>query len=141
MPYSGLQQLWGNAMQVLYVDDEEPNRRVIGRMLDKAGIQMAEAKDADTGLWMIAAKNYDVVLMDVRMPGKDGLSAIVEIRAHEDGKQHVPIIVLTADDAYDVRVRAKAVGADDILIKPVTKDQLLGAIKGVLVSRRASKAA
>jgi CheY-like chemotaxis protein len=128
-------------MQVLYVDDEEPNRRVIGRMLQKAGIEMAEAKDADTGLWMIAARNYDVVLMDVRMPGKDGLAAIVEIRAHEDGKQDVPIIVVTADDAYDIRLRAKAVGADDILIKPVTKDQLLQAIAAAVATRRASKAA
>ena len=102
---------------------------------------MAEAKDADTGLWMIAARNYDVVLMDVRMPGKDGLAAIVEIRAHEDSKQDVPIIVVTADDAYDIRVRAKAVGADDILIKPVTKDQLLQAIAAAVATRRASKAA
>src|SRR6185369_3161173 len=115
-------------MRVLYVDDEEANRGVIGSMLKRAGIAMTEAADADTGLWMIASQKFDLVLMDVRMPGKDGLSAIREIRAHEDGKQDVPIIVVTADDAYDIRVRAKAVGANDILIKPVTKEQLLGAI-------------
>lgn len=115
-------------MQVLYVDDEEPNRRIVGSMLKKAGIQMAEAVDADTGLWMIATHDYDLVLMDVRMPGKDGLSAIVEIRAHQDGRETVPIIVVTADDAYDVKVRAKAVGANDVLIKPVSKEQLFAAI-------------
>lgn len=128
-------------MRVLYVDDEEPNRRVIGSMLKRAGIEMAEAGHADTGLWMIAAQKFDLVLMDVRMPGKDGLSAIREIRAHEDGKQDVPIIVITADDAYDIRVRARAVGANDVLIKPVTKEQLFEAIGGVVVGWGGPKAA
>lgn len=128
-------------MQVLYVDDEEANRQLIGRMLARAGIQMAEAKDADTGLWMIAARNYDLVLMDVRMPGKDGLSAIREIRAHEDGRQDVPIIVVTGDNAYDIRVRARAVGANDVLIKPVTKEQLLDAIARVVPTWGGPKAA
>ena len=128
-------------MRVLYVDDEEPNRRVIGSMLKRAGIEMAEAGDADTGLWMIAAQKFDLVLMDVRMPGKDGLSAIREIRAHEDGKQDVPIIVITADDAYDIRVRARAVGANDVLIKPVTKEQLFQAIGGVVAGWGGPKAA
>lgn len=128
-------------MQVLYVDDEESNRQVIGRMLARAGIQMAEAKDADTGLWMIAARNYDLVLMDVRMPGKDGLSAIREIRAHEDARQDVPIIVVTGDNAYDIRVRARAVGANDVLIKPVTKEQLLEAIARVVPTWGGPKAA
>lgn len=128
-------------MRVLYVDDEESNRGLIGKMLQRAGITMAEAADADTGLWMIASQKFDLVLMDVRMPGKDGLSAIREIRAHEDGKQDVPIIVVTADDAYDIRVRAKAVGANDILIKPVTKEQLLEAIGRVVPSWGGPKAA
>jgi CheY-like chemotaxis protein len=128
-------------MQVLYVDDEAPNRRIIGSMLKKAGIDMAEADSADAGLWMIAARNFDLVLMDVRMPGKDGLAAIREIRAHQDGKQDVPILVVTADDAYEVRVRAKAVGADGVLIKPVTQEQLLEAIGRVVPGRGGPKAA
>lgn len=127
-------------MRVLYVDDEEPNRRVIWAMLNKAGIEMAEAQDAETGLWMIAAEDYDLILMDVRMPGKDGLSAIGEIRAHTGGKGEVPIIVVTADDAYDIRVRARAVGANDVLLKPVMKEELFEAIGRVVASRTASVA-
>jgi CheY-like chemotaxis protein len=115
-------------MQVLYVDDEEPNRRLIGRMLERAGIAMAEAESADAGLWLFASHDYDLVLMDIRMPGKDGFDAIGEIRAHPDGKKDVPIIVVTADDAYDIRVRARALGANDVLIKPVSKEALLQAI-------------
>lgn len=128
-------------MRVIYIDDEQPNRRIIRSMLSKAGIEMAEAGDADTGLWMIAAQDFDVVLMDVRMPGKDGLSAIREIRAHEGGKAVVPIIVITADDAYDIRVRAGAVGADDVLLKPVEKQRLLQAIEDAVTARRGRRAA
>lgn len=119
-------------MQVLYVDDEEPNRRLIGRMLEKAGITMTGAEDADTGLWLFASHTFDLVLMDIRMPGKDGFAAIGEIRAHTDAKKDTPIIVVTADDAHDIRLRARAVGANDLLIKPVTKEVLLAAIAGLV---------
>lgn len=115
-------------MDVLYVDDEELNRRMIGSMLRKAGAEMTEAADAETGLWMIAARDFDLVLMDLRMPGKDGFAAIGEIRAHEGAMKDVPIIVITADDAQDIRTRARAVGANDVLVKPVAKEQLLRTI-------------
>ena len=128
-------------MRVLYVDDEEPNRRVMANMLKKAGIDMAQAEDADTGLWMVADQDFDLVLMDIRMPGKDGFDAIGEIRAHRDAKKDVPIIVVTADDAYDIRLRARAVGANDILIKPVSKEQLLQAIGRLIPGWGGPKAA
>ena len=128
-------------MQVLYVDDEEPNRRLIGRMLEKAGIAMAEAPDADTGLWMVAAHDYDLVLMDIRMPGKDGFDAITEIRAHTDSKKDVPIIVVTADDAHEIRVRSRALGANEVLTKPITREDLLRAIGRVVPSWGGPKAA
>ena len=119
-------------MRVLYVDDEEPNRRVIGRMLEKAGIAMDQAEDADAGLWLFASNLYDLVLMDIRMPGKDGFAAIGEIRAHADGKKDVPIIVVTADDAHDIRLRSRALGANDVLIKPVSREVLFAAFARVV---------
>jgi CheY-like chemotaxis protein len=115
-------------MNVLYVDDEVLNRRMIGSMLRKAGVEMAEAEDAEAGLWMIADRDFDLVLMDLRMPGMDGFAAIGEIRAHEGAMKDVPIIVITADDAHDIRTRARAVGANDVLIKPVTKEDLFRSI-------------
>jgi two-component system, OmpR family, response regulator QseB len=118
-----------------------PNRRVIGSMLKKAGITMAQAEDAEAGLWMIAAHDYDLVLMDLRMPGKDGFAAIGEIRAHRDAKKDVPIIVVTADDAHEIKMRARAIGANDVLIKPVSKEQLLAAIQRVVPGWRGTEAA
>jgi len=128
-------------MRLLYVDDEEANRRVIGRMLERAGIAMDEAPDADTGLWMFASHDYDLVLMDIRMPGKDGFAAIGEIRAHTDARKDVPIVVITADDAHEIRVRARALGAEGMLIKPVTKDQLIQAIARIIPGWSGPKAA
>jgi CheY-like chemotaxis protein len=127
-------------MRVLYVDDDETNRAVIRAMLARSGIDMAEAPDAETGLWMVAAHDYDLVLMDVRMPGMDGMSAIREIRSHEDGKQNVPIIVVTADNAYDIRMRSKAAGADDVLLKPVSMEALFEAIGRVVTNVVGGKA-
>lgn len=128
-------------MRVLYVDDDESNRSLIGSMLKRVGITMDEAPDADTGLWMFASQHYDLVLMDIRMPGKDGFAAIGEIRAHTDARRDVPILVITADDAHEIRVRARALGAQDALIKPVSKDQLTQAIARVAPGWSAPKAA
>src|SRR6202000_1648967 len=128
-------------MNVLYVADEVLNRRMIGSMLRKAGAEMAEAEDADAGLWMIAARDFDLVLMDIRMPGKDGFAAIGEIRAHEGAMKDVPIIVITADDAHDIRARAKDVGANEVLIKPVTKEDLFRSIGRLIPGWVAASAA
>ena len=63
-------------MQVLFVEDDPMNRRVVKDMLTIVGVEMDEAVDAETGLGMIDRADYDVVLMDLRMPGMDGLTAI-----------------------------------------------------------------
>jgi CheY-like chemotaxis protein len=119
-------------MRVLYVDDNAPNRTVIRCMLEAAGVEMAEAEAAEAGLSMIDADCYDVVLMDLRMPGMDGFTAIRHIRARKDGKAQVPVIVLTADNAHDIRNQALAAGADDMLLKPVQMDGLFDAIARVI---------
>lgn len=106
-------------MKILFVEDDPMNRRVVGEMLKAAKINMDEAEDAPTGLRMIDVGDYDVVLMDLRMPGMDGLEAIGHIRAREDEKAKVPIIVVTADTALDLRGQCLDQGANEFLIKPV----------------------
>lgn len=106
-------------MKILFVEDDPMNRRVVGEMLKAAKINMDEAEDAPTGLRMIDEGDYDVVLMDLRMPGMDGLEAIGHIRAREDEKAKVPIIVVTADTALDLRGQCLDQGANEFLIKPV----------------------
>src|SRR3954464_8248783 len=115
-------------MRVLFVEDDPMNRRVVKEMLTTVEAEMAEAEDAETGLAMIDAHDYDIVLMDLRMPGMDGLAAIQHIRARTDSKAGLPIIVVTADTAADLRERCLAGGANDVLGKPVAMNALFDAI-------------
>ena len=121
-------------MQILFVEDDPMNRRVVGDMLRVAGLDMSEAEDAERGLAMIESQTFDLILMDLRMPGKDGFQAIREIRAREDDKAKVPIIVVTADTAVDLRRQCETSGADDLILKPVAMDLLFDAIGRVLAS-------
>ena len=115
-------------MRVLFVEDDPMNRRVVQDMLTIVGVEMAEAANAETGLRMIDAEDYDAILMDLRMPGMDGLTAIGHIRARTDAKADLPIIVITADTAPDLRQTCLARGADDVLGKPVAMDALFDAL-------------
>ena len=115
-------------MRVLFVEDDAMNRRVVRDMLGVAGLDMSEAPEAETGLKMIDENDYDLILMDLRMPGMDGLSAIRNIRARGDLKGALPIIVVTADMAVNIRENCLAAGANDVILKPVAMDLLFDAI-------------
>lgn len=115
-------------MKLLFVEDDPMNRRVVKDMLDVAGAEMAEAADAEAGLRAIDSENFDVILMDLRMPGMDGITAIQHIRARPDAKAQLPVIVVTADTAPDLRQRCLAAGANEVLFKPVAMDSLFDAI-------------
>jgi two-component system response regulator QseB len=92
-------------MNILFIEDDPMNRRVVKDMLDVAGATMAEASWAEEGLARIDAESFDVVLVDLRMPGTDGFETIRRIRARDDEKGKLPIIVVTADTAVDLRER------------------------------------
>lgn len=115
-------------MSILFVEDDAMNRRVIRDMLKVVGAEMSEAADAETGLAMIDHGDFRVVLMDLRMPGMDGLSALAKLRARGDAKARLPVIVVTADTAIDLRARCLAGGADDVILKPVAMGALLNAV-------------
>ncbi|MES2755643.1 MAG: response regulator [Pseudomonadota bacterium] len=121
-------------MNILFVEDDPMNRRVVKDMLDVAGATMTEAEDAEAGLAAIDAHDFDMVLMDLRMPGMDGITAIEHIRARGDAKAKLPVIVVTADTAPDLRERCIAAGADEVIFKPVAMDALFDAI-GRLLAR------
>lgn len=122
-------------MNILFIEDDAMNRRVVRDMLDVAGATMAEAPLAEEGLAMIDRHDYDVILVDLRMPGMDGHEAIRRIRAREDAKRNLPIIVITADTAVDLRERCLEAGADEVLFKPVAMDALFDAIGRILATK------
>lgn len=125
-------------MQILFVEDDPMNRRVVRDMLSVVGADMAEAPDAETGLRMVGENDYSVVLMDIRMPGMDGLTAIRHLRARGDPKNALPIVVVTADTAVDLRERCLAVGADDVLQKPVAMGALIEVLGRMLAKNESA---
>jgi len=121
-------------MRVLFVEDDAMNRRVVKDMLTIVGVTMAEAEDAETGLRMIDADDYDAILMDLRMPGMDGLTAVRHIRARGDAKAKIPIIVITADAGLGLREICLADGANGVLGKPVAMEALFDALGDTLAA-------
>jgi CheY-like chemotaxis protein len=119
-------------MNILFIEDDPMNRRVVKDMLDVAGASMTGAESAELGLKLVEEQDFDMILVDLRMPGMDGLEAIRRIRARSDAKGSLPIIVVTADTALDLRQRCLADGADEVLFKPVAMDSLFDAIGRML---------
>ena len=124
-------------MLVLFVEDDAMNRRVAKDMLQVAGAEMHEAPDAETGLRMLDERTYDIVLMDIRMPGMDGVTAIEHIRRKTGPVANIPVIVVTADMAPDLQARCSVAGAQIVIRKPVAMTELLSSI-GRLISNSGS---
>ena len=119
-------------MNVLFIEDDPMNRRVVKDMLDVAGAIMVGADSGEAGLKLVDEQEFAMALVDLRMPGMDGLTAIRHIRARGDAKAKLPIIVVTADTALDLREQCLEAGANDVLFKPVAMDALFEAMGRVL---------
>ena len=111
-------------MRVLFVEDDPMNRRVVRDMLEVASVAMADAESAEIGLRMIGEEDFDLVLMDIRMPGMDGLTAVRKLRERSDEKATLPIIIVTADTSLHLRDECLLAGADDLIRKPVAMNAL-----------------
>lgn len=125
---------WRPEMRVLFIEDDQMNRRVVRDMLQIAGAEMVEAEDAPTGLSKIENEDFDLILMDLRMPGMDGLTAIGHIRGRADEKAKLPIIVVTADTAIDIKERCVEGGANGVILKPVAMRELFDTMGKAMVS-------
>ena len=96
---------------------------------------LGEAADGAEAVRLAQALRPDVVLMDLRMPGMDGITAIQHLRAREDAKASLPVIVVTADAGSSIDEDCRAAGADDVLQKPVSMTSLFAAIASQLAQR------
>ena len=106
---------------ILVVDDEEPQRRVLAGFLRKAGYEVEAASSADEALAVVAARMVDLVLTDLRMPGKTGVELLDAVRGVNP---EVPVVVMTAYGTVASAVDAMKRGAADYLGKPVDLDEL-----------------
>ena len=119
-------------MNVLFVEDDAMNRCVVADMLNVAGATMYGAESAERGFEALECERFDVVLMDLRMPGMNGFSAIARIRTMSGISATIPIIVVTADTRPALRQECLSAGADDLICKPVAMDHLFDAIGRLL---------
>ncbi|HWK48239.1 MAG TPA: response regulator, partial [Steroidobacter sp.] len=114
--------------RVLVVEDQSLNRDVAESMLKTLGLEVDTAHDGSRALEMLARVQYDVVLMDCRMPVMDGYAATAELRRREGDGPHVPVIALTADTASAAREACLVAGMDDYLGKPFSRATLRAAL-------------
>lgn len=115
--------------RILIVDDNEDNRDVLARRLQRRGFDITAAAGGKTGVEQASSDNPDVILMDMNMPELDGWDATRLIR---EAGIHVPIIALTAHAMTGDRERAIEAGCTEYHTKPVDLDKLLGLIEQVL---------
>lgn len=121
--------------RILVVDDEDRIRRLIRMYLEREGYDIEEAEDGDTALKMALETDYDLILLDLMLPGMDGIDVCEQVRK----KKATPIIMLTARGEEANRVQGFEVGADDYVVKPFSPREVVHRVKALL--RRASATA
>jgi len=120
------------APRVLLVDDHPMNRELGHALLTLAGCEVVTADDGAQALETARLDDFDLILMDVHMPGMDGLAATRAIRALPAPHGAVPIIALSADVLPDQVARCRAAGMDDHVAKPIRREELLAAVARAL---------
>jgi DNA-binding response OmpR family regulator len=122
--------------RILVVDDDDDIRGLLRTLLERAGHEVSDAADGRDGLRALYAGSPDLVILDVAMPGLDGWATLERIREVSD----VPVLMLTARDAEVERVRGLKGGADDYVVKPFGRQELVARVD-VLLRRPRSGAA
>ena len=120
--------------RILVVDDDLLNQRVMANLLKRKGWTTATACSGDECLEMASAESFDLVLLDIQMPGMDGFTTAQRLRQQEAerGTPRTPIVALTALRQPDTRERCLQCGMDDHLTKPVNTQELYTSIQRVL---------
>ncbi len=122
---AGLPATLGDGRRVLAAEDNAVNKKLIGRLLEKAGFVADVVDNGRQAVEAVARVDYDAVLMDCQMPEMDGYQAAAAIRRAESGQsRRVPIIALTASAMESDRERCLAAGMDDYLTKPIKPSEL-----------------
>jgi len=122
-------------MRVLVVEDDKKIASFIGKALQQAGFAVDYAEDGNSGLQLALTAPYDVAVIDIMLPGLDGLALIETLRRQ---KVTTPVIILSAKRSVDDRVKGLQTGGDDYLTKPFALSELLARIQALL--RRAAAA-
>ena len=115
-------------MRVLVVEDEPKMAGLVKRGLEEEGIAVDVADRGEDAVWMAGSTEYDVVVLDVMLPGLDGFEVCRRLRADD---VWTPVLMLTARDAVEDRVAGLDGGADDYLVKPFSFEELLARLRAL----------
>jgi len=118
-------------IKILLVEDNEMNRDMLTRRLERKGFEIVIAVDGKAGIDMASSSNPDIILMDLSLPVIDGWEATRQIKA-DPATQSVPVIALTAHAMAGDEQKALAAGCDDYDTKPIDLKRLLGKIETLL---------
>jgi two-component system response regulator MprA len=116
-------------MAILVVDDDTRLQDALRRVLVSNGFEVEVAADGEEALALLRSRLFDVLVLDVMMPGTDGLEVCARLRAEGDA---LPVLMLTARDAVRDRVAGLEAGADDYLVKPFANEELVARVRALL---------
>lgn len=120
--------------RILVVDDDPHTRDILTRWLNREGYATESATGGAACLDILEREELDVILLDVMMPGMDGLQVCEQLHQHETWRT-IPVILLTAKDDMETRSRGMALGVSEYLTKPINKQELLTRLAAQVHSR------
>jgi len=121
-------------MHVLIVEDEAKVAQALEEGLEREGYEVTVARTGEEGYYLLDARSFDLVVLDLMLPGRSGLEILGTIRARDRG---IPVLILTARDTVQDRVVGLDTGADDYLVKPFAFPELAARIRALLRRGRA----
>lgn len=116
---------------ILYIEDNPLNMRLVRKLVKSFGYDMIEAMDGITGLAMVKSERPDLLLVDVNLPGMDGLEIASEVKKTPEIAS-IPIIALTANAMHGDRERCLAAGCDSYIAKPISRQELFNILNRFL---------
>lgn len=117
--------------KILIVEDNPANMKLAVFLLQQAGHLVLSAKDAEVGLTLARAEAPDLILMDIQLPGMDGLQAIAELK-RDEATRRIPVIALTALAMKGDEARIRAAGCDAYIAKPMRYQEVLATVEAQL---------
>lgn len=115
-------------MKLLLVEDSEALRRPVVKALKASGFAVDATGDGQEGLWMALEQDYDVIILDIMLPGLDGREVLKKLR---EANNESPVLFLTAKDSIEDRVAGLRLGADDYLVKSFAIEELIARIEAL----------
>lgn len=116
-------------MRILVIEDEKKAAEYLHKGLTESGYVVDQSRRGDDGLHLALTGSYDLIILDIMLPGRDGISVL---QAFRRAGRDTPVLFLTAKDAVEDRVQGLELGADDYLVKPFAFSELLARVRSIL---------